>query len=580
MTDSKTDPEACTPEEAAHYRKMLKTHGPDDFLRDTVEAGHITAKKMLTAFAIRTPEFLEDADDQAWLCLLRVVLGREMHKRKKLPQYNTIDDAVQLMKEAKNIIVLTGAGISTSLGIPDFRSKGTGLYSKLEHLGLSDPQEVFDIRVFRDDPSIFYSIAKDIIPSTDRFTPTHAFIRLIQDKGKLLTNYSQNIDNIEAKAGIQKDKLIQCHGSFATASCVRCKYQVPGEDVFDDIRAGKIPRCPKCAKNMRATNNSKKRKVSKDGADKKTRRRPGNRDSNSDSEYDTPDLLSCGVMKPDITFFGEPLPDQFEDRLTKHDQDKADLLLVIGTSLKVAPVSEVASFLPPDVPAIYISRQPVNHINFDIDLLGDCDVVVAELCRRAGWTLDHEMIPKDQKIKTELVEGTRSQHTFTVETQASDIKKEKSPPTNEVNEEESTSARNTKKENLPPAKESTTTKRTSSKGPAVKSRPASTSSSPASQSSTQTRSSTRSKEPTKSRDSTPKTETVKTGSRASSRSGKSRSSTPASKVKEDTPVSGSLTASTIKLTVSNGAPAGGGTPPAGTSQPKMMRAVNGKLVWN
>jgi NAD-dependent histone deacetylase SIR2 len=286
-------------------------------------------------------------------------------------------------------------------------------------------------------------------------------------------------------------------------------------------------------------------------------------------------------MKPDITFFGEPLPDQFEDRLTKHDQDKADLLLVIGTSLKVAPVSEVASFLPPDVPAIYISRQPVNHINFDIDLLGDCDVVVAELCRRAGWTLDHEMIPKDQKIKTELVEGTRSQHTFTVETQPSDIKKEKSPPINEVNEEESTSAaRNTKKENLPPAQDSTTTKRTSSKDPAVKSRPASTSPSPASQSSTQTCSSTRSKEPTKSRDSTPKTETVKTGSRASSGSAKSRSSTPASKEKEDTPVSGSLTASTNKLTVSNGAPAGGDTPPAGTSRPKMMRAVNGKLVWN
>lgn len=493
-----------------------------------------------------------------------------MHKRKKLPQYNTIDDAVQLLKEAKNIIVLTGAGISTSLGIPDFRSKGTGLYSKLEHLGLSDPQEVFDIRVFRDDPSIFYSIAKDIIPSTDRFTPTHAFIRLIQDKGKLLTNYSQNIDNIEAKAGIHKDKLIQCHGSFATASCVKCRYQVPGEDVFDDIRAGKIPRCPKCAKNMRATSNSsKKRKVSKDGADKKSRRRPGNRDSNSDSEYDTSDLLSCGVMKPDITFFGEPLPDQFEDRLTKHDQDKVDLLLVIGTSLKVAPVSEVASFLPPDVPAIYVSRQPVNHINFDIDLLGDCDVVVSELCRRAGWNLNHEMIPKDQKIKTELVEGTKSQHMFTVQTQPSDAKKDGSP-----------SARNTKKENLPPAEESKNAKPTSSKEPAVKSGSRSTSPSSSSKSPTGTRSSTRSREPTKSRDSTPKMETVKTRSRASSKSAKSRSPAPVTQEKEDTPVSGSLTASTNKLNVNGSTPVGDETPPPGKSQTKMMKAVNGKLVWN
>jgi NAD-dependent histone deacetylase SIR2 len=285
-------------------------------------------------------------------------------------------------------------------------------------------------------------------------------------------------------------------------------------------------------------------------------------------------------MKPDITFFGEPLPDQFEDRLTKYDRDKVDLLLVIGTSLKVAPVSEVASFLPPDVPAIYVSRQPVNHINFDIDLLGDCDVVVAELCRRAGWTLDHEMIPKSQKIKTELVEGTRSQHIFTLETQSSHIKKEKPPSTKEVNQEKSPSPRDTKKENSPPAKESKTTKHTSSKDPAVESALTSTSPSPASESSTQARSSPRSREPTKSRNSTPKTETAEIRSRTSSGSAKSRSSPPANNEKENTPVSGSLTASTNKLTVSSGTPDHGGTPPSGTPQPKMMRAVNGKLVWN
>lgn len=136
-------------------------------------------------------------------------MSRELSKRAKLSKYNTIDDAVDLLKKAKNIIVLTGAGISTSLGIPDFRSKGTGLYSKLAHLGLNDPQEVFDIQLFRDDPSMFYSVARDILVETERFSPTHAFIALLEKKGKLLTNYSQNIDNLEAKAGISPEKLIQ-----------------------------------------------------------------------------------------------------------------------------------------------------------------------------------------------------------------------------------------------------------------------------------------------------------------------------------------------------------------------------------
>ena len=60
--------------------------------------------------------------------------------------------------------------------------------------------------------------------------------------------------------------------------------------------------------------------------------------------------------QPDITFFGEKLPASFHDRLVEHDRDKCDLLICIGTSLKVAPVSEIISFLPPDVPQIYISK--------------------------------------------------------------------------------------------------------------------------------------------------------------------------------------------------------------------------------
>lgn len=108
-------------------------------------------------------------------------------------------------------------------------------------------------------------------------------------------------------------------------------------------------------------------------------------------------------------------------------------MIVIGTSLKVAPVAEVPGILPRDVPQILISRdvsitieeapnnpansfptsQPVSHIDFDIDMLGECDVVVSELCRRAGWDLRHEMIPKDLTVEVSLNEGYVSRYRFT-----------------------------------------------------------------------------------------------------------------------------------------------------------------------
>ncbi|KAJ4131627.1 NAD-dependent histone deacetylase sir2 [Fusarium equiseti] len=399
------DPKLCTPEEASRLRRELREYGPTAFCQRTVDAGHYTARKLLSAFGIRPPAFLEGENDDAYFHLLSLAITRELGKRAKLLRYNTVDDAVDLIAKSNNIVLITGAGISTSLGIPDFRSKGTGLYSKLEHLGLSDPQEVFDIGVFKHDPTIFYSVAKDILPSTDRYTPTHKFIAMLHEKGKLLTNYSQNIDNLEVKAGVPKDKLIQCHGSFGTATCVQCGYKCEGEKIFPEIKADKIPRCPRCIQTLRPAGPPKRKRSA--GSEKKRRR--WDADSSDESEYDIPE---AGVMKPDITFFGEALPDEFSRRLTEHDRDKVDLVIVIGTSLKVTPVSEIVSWLDGDIPQIYVSRQAVNHINFDIDLLGDCDVVVAELCRRLGWSMVHEMVPKDQKVEVRTEPGYKSRHVF------------------------------------------------------------------------------------------------------------------------------------------------------------------------
>jgi len=125
-------------------------------------------------------------------------------------------------------------------------------------------------------------------------TPTHAFVRLLQDKGKLLTNYTQNIDNIEGNAGIDPEKLIQCHGSWATASCRKCSFQVEGHELLDDLRANRVTKCQRCIQNLRDGVPSIKRKRSSNGTNKPKPRKNFDEDSEDDGRYDIPEP---GVMK-------------------------------------------------------------------------------------------------------------------------------------------------------------------------------------------------------------------------------------------------------------------------------------------
>lgn len=84
-------------------------------MEETIARDTVTAKKLCTAFGILPPSFLEGAPDEAYHPLLAIAISREFARRQKLPQYNSVDDAVKLLKESKNIIVLTGAGVSAAL---------------------------------------------------------------------------------------------------------------------------------------------------------------------------------------------------------------------------------------------------------------------------------------------------------------------------------------------------------------------------------------------------------------------------------------------------------------------------------
>ncbi|KAM9803912.1 LOW QUALITY PROTEIN: NAD-dependent protein deacetylase sirtuin-1 [Neosynchiropus ocellatus] len=279
-----------------------------------------------------------DLDDMTlWQIIINI---SEPPKRKKRKDINTLEDVVRLLNESKRILVLTGAGVSVSCGIPDFRSRD-GIYARLavDFPDLPDPQAMFDIEYFRRDPRPFFKFAKEIYPGQFQPSPCHKFISMLDKQGKLLRNYTQNIDTLEQVAGVQR--IIQCHGSFATASCLVCKHKVDCEAVREDIFNQCVPHCPRC-----------------------------------------PDI-PLAIMKPDIVFFGENLPEMFH-RAMKQDKDEVDLLIVIGSSLKVRPVALIPNSVPHEVPQVLINREQLPHLNFDVELLGDCDVIVNELCHRLG----------------------------------------------------------------------------------------------------------------------------------------------------------------------------------------------------
>ncbi|KAI5895119.1 SIR2-domain-containing protein [Schizophyllum commune H4-8] len=356
-----------------HY---LKERGMSAWVKEYVVTRAIPIPSLLEAFGIRLCPELRAKKPMTLLFFLRVALSRELRMRERLPQYNTIDDAANLIKGAQRIMILTGAGISVSCGIPDFRSS-TGLYANLKERGeyeLDDPQEMFDIHYFRENPAVFYSFAHEIYPSKFVPSPCHRFIKLVEDKGKLLRNYTQNIDTLETLAGVKR--VLNCHGSFATASCIQCRRRVPGTDVEEAILSKKVPVCSVCCPPESLA--PKKKKKSKKKAE-------GKWDSQDEDESDGP-VFPTGIMKPDITFFGEKLTDDFDDAL-REDRDKVDLLIIIGTSLKVSPVADLIMHLPHSVPQILINKQPVRHINPDIVLLGDADRIVEHLCSVLGWSL-------------------------------------------------------------------------------------------------------------------------------------------------------------------------------------------------
>jgi NAD-dependent deacetylase len=237
-------------------------------------------------------------------------------------------DTVQfadLVRRSRRIAVLTGAGISTPSGIPDFRSPG-GLHSDERNAN------VFDIASFRRDPHFFYDFARRFYPLLAAAKPNavHEALAKWERAGKDVRIATQNIDDLHQRAG--STRVYPVHGTLATSTCLACGRGIETMSLEADVLGGDVPRC-ECG----------------------------------------------GVFKPDITFFGELLPERTWEGAME-SMAGAELVLVLGTSLVVYPAAALPDCRPAGVPLVIVNRDPTS-LDREADLVvrGDLGVIMSRV---------------------------------------------------------------------------------------------------------------------------------------------------------------------------------------------------------
>jgi NAD-dependent deacetylase len=195
----------------------------------------------------------------------------------------------ELIREARSVVALTGAGISVPSGIPDFRSPGSGLWANV------DPMEVAHIDVFRRDPGHFWQFYGTRFQTLEDKQPNraHAALAELERAGLLAAVITQNIDQLHRRAG--QRELIEVHGTISTSSCQACgrRYELKEVRARHAAAGDGVPRC------------------------------------------------DCGsALKPDVVLFGEYLP---VEALLRAEElaSGAELMLCIGSSLEVYPVAQL-----------------------------------------------------------------------------------------------------------------------------------------------------------------------------------------------------------------------------------------------
>jgi NAD-dependent deacetylase len=196
----------------------------------------------------------------------------------------SVERLVDLLRERQPCVVLTGAGISTESGIPDFRSAG-GIWAKY------DPYEVGHIGALRRDPARvweFYALRLAALAPAEP-NDGHLALAELEERGAIRAVVTQNVDGLHQWAGSRE--IVEVHGSLREAECIACGVRVPMADAIDSLP---LPSCSECGE----------------------------------------------ILKPGVVMFGEMLPLDAIERAQELALE-AGLLLVIGSSLEVHPVASL-----------------------------------------------------------------------------------------------------------------------------------------------------------------------------------------------------------------------------------------------
>ena len=233
---------------------------------------------------------------------------------------NLIAKGAQIIKEAKRILIFSGAGMSTESGIPDFRSPG-GVWSKY------DPSDFYFDKIISSEKARekywemsteFYDTMKDAVPNR-----AHLSIRAIEESGKLLAIVTQNIDNLHHKAGNSPERIIEIHGTAFSVSCLSCGKKYDRDDIQERLNSGvKVPYCDDCA----------------------------------------------GILKPDTISFGQAMPeDKMADALMYACE--CDLCIVLGSSLVVYPAASVPAHAVQNGARLIIINRGKTPLDAEADLV-------------------------------------------------------------------------------------------------------------------------------------------------------------------------------------------------------------------
>jgi len=223
-----------------------------------------------------------------------------------------IEETSQLITRSSHRVALTGAGLSTPSGIPDFRSTGSGLWTRY------DPLEVASLSAFRYHPERFFEWLRPLVKNmlAARPNPAHTSLAALESAGFLQGVITQNIDTLHQRAGSQR--VLEVHGTIETLTCTGCYQQIAADQRLLQalIDRGTIPRCPDCGE----------------------------------------------VLKPDVVLFQEQLP--FQTWNQARDLSRTcDLMLVLGSSLTVTPVSQLPHLAHQHGAELIIINQSPTHLD-------------------------------------------------------------------------------------------------------------------------------------------------------------------------------------------------------------------------